>query len=123
MASLRRRYGEIDAFESQVGKRYIPYIHLSWGSDAIATLEGHSKPVTILMRAAKDEHPNLKREKDPVQRSHQCSTGHGDESPEAKPALIVLNAMNVSAKAAPFLSPPSSLQNEKATASDQSSPG
>ena len=73
----------------------IPYIQLSKKFDAMATFEGHGKLAIILMSAAKDEHPNRKRNKVPVQSSHRRSSEYLEMTTvEGKVALSIHNAMN-----------------------------
>ena len=106
MAYVRRRYRETGEFERQVGKALYAYIHISWGSHAMAMLEDHGKSVMIIINLAKDGHSNCKREKAPVQSSHRSSREHGDESPGRKTSIDPPHGDERSVKAAPSLSPP-----------------
>ena len=84
LASVRHQYRETDEFERQAGKALYSLHPSLVDFHAMATLEGHSKPVIVLTSAAKHGYFNLNREKAPVQSSHRSSTEHGGESPGRK---------------------------------------
>lgn len=103
--------------------RFISYGHLSWGFDAMATLEDHGKsaivlmsaakdgledhgkPVRILMSATMDGHSSFKRNKAPVKSSHRRSSEYGDDCRRERSSIEHPQRHERSARVAPLLSP------------------